>query len=95
MKEPKFPKQSEIDKLSAKLKKDKPEGYLFSIKLLSKGANTEYFLAEDEFEFAMIADIYSRQMEAIKSLKSVKARALAIMVTDFLNGDLEAKKYLL
>ena len=95
MKEPKFPKQSEIDKLIAKLKKDKPEGYLFSVKLLSKGANTEYFLAESEEEFALITDLYSRQMAAIQSLKSVKARALAIMVTDFLNGDMEAKKYLL
>ena len=95
MKEPKFPKQSEIDKLIAKLKKDKPEGYLFSVKLLSKGANTEYFLAENEEEFALIADLYKRQMEVIKTLKSVQGRALAIMVTDFLNGDLEAKKYLL
>ena len=95
MKEPTFPKQSEIDKLIAKLKKDKPEGYLFSLKLLSKGANTEYFLAENEEEFALVVNIYATQMESIKSLKSVKARALAIMVADFLNGDLEAKKYLL
>lgn len=95
MKSPKFPKQSEIDNLTAKLKKDKPEGYLFSVKLLSKGANTEYFLAENEEEFALVADLYKRQMEAINSLKSWKARALAIVVTDFLNGDLEAKKFLL
>lgn len=95
MKSPKFPKQSEIDNLIAKLKKDKPEGYLFSVKLLSKGANTEYFLAENEEEFALVADLYKRQMDGINSLKSWKARALAIIVTDFLNGDLEAKKYLL
>ena len=95
MKEPKFPTDKDIQDVISHLKKIKPEGLQFALKLLSKGANTEMFLADDEYEWAIRLDIYQKQMDAVNKLKTVKARALAILVTDFLNGEEGMKKQLM
>lgn len=95
MKEPNFPTSEEIGQIAVKLKAKKPEGYAVALKMLAKGANTYMFLAEDEYEWELVLEMHRKQMDDIEKIKDWRARALAILITDFLNGHEEPKKYLM
>ncbi len=63
------------------------DGLTYAAKMLQEANKFNPFvIAEEHEEIEEAAKIYKEQIAHIKSLKSIEARAIAIMCQDFING---------
>ena len=83
--------------LKKKIVKFPREGYLECIRMMQDrlvNPVESEFVHDSEEHTELILDVYRKQMEPIKRLKTKKGRTLAILCNDWLNGQDDDKIFL-
>jgi hypothetical protein len=105
MKTPEFPTPEQIKKvlggiekiLSKKALKRREyffakEGYQECLRMLDerlRNPKNDYFKPDTEEEIGLMSEVYRKQVEPIRKLKTEKGRGIALLCNDFLNGEEE------